>query len=72
MKMNISKYVGMCALAIAFTACNPGEFGDMNVDPNNTSNPQPALVFTSAMRAISGTRKIACRPCSNTSAIACK
>ncbi len=55
MKINISKYMGICAIAFGFIACNPSDFGNMNVDPNNTTNPQPALVFTSAMRAISGT-----------------
>jgi len=55
MKINIIKYVGMLALALGFVACNPGEFGNLNIDPNNTSSPQPSLVFTSVMRAIPGT-----------------
>ncbi|WP_259015451.1 SusD/RagB family nutrient-binding outer membrane lipoprotein [Emticicia fluvialis] len=38
------------ALSIATTSCDPGDFGDMNVSPNNPSTPNTAGFFTSALR----------------------
>ena len=41
-------------LATALVACDPGDFGDMNVDPNNPSVPVTANLLTSAERGLVG------------------
>ncbi len=43
-------------LAVVAVSCNPSDFGDTNVDPNNTTNPETALLLTSSLRAIRTTR----------------
>ncbi|MDF2192246.1 SusD/RagB family nutrient-binding outer membrane lipoprotein [Paraflavitalea sp. CAU 1676] len=53
MKSTFVKYITSCLLvATVVTSCSkPGDFGDMNVDPNNPSDPNTALLLTSAMRS---------------------
>lgn len=47
------KYLAI-AVIIAFTACETVDFGDVNVNPNNPSNPVTSSLLTSAQRGISG------------------
>lgn len=53
MKRNFVNYIASCLLVAAVVAsCNkPSDFGDMNVDPNNPSDPNTALMFTNAIRS---------------------
>ena len=53
MKTNIVKYITSCLLVAAVVASckKPGDFGDLNVDPNNPSDPNTALMLTSAIRS---------------------
>jgi hypothetical protein len=41
-------------LATAMVACDPGDFGDMNLDPNNPSIPVTANLLTTAERGLVG------------------
>ncbi len=52
---NISKIKSIAlaaVLAITSTACDPGDFGDMNVNPNAPSSPNTAGFLTGALRNI--------------------
>lgn len=52
-KISIYKSIALAAvLGIATTACDPGEFGEMNVNPNNPSTPNTAGFLTGALRNI--------------------
>jgi hypothetical protein len=53
MKRNIVKYITACLLVAAVVASckKPGDFGDLNVDPNNPADPNTALLLTNAIRA---------------------
>ncbi|AXY77843.1 SusD/RagB family nutrient-binding outer membrane lipoprotein [Paraflavitalea soli] len=53
MKRNIVKYITACLLITAIVASckKPGDFGDLNVDPNNPADPNTTLLFTNAIRA---------------------
>ena len=42
------------SLAIATTSCDPGDFGNMNLSPNNPSTPNTAAFLTGALRNIGG------------------
>lgn len=46
------KYL-VIAVLVAFTACETVDFGDVNVNPNNPSNPVTASLLTNAQRGIS-------------------
>ncbi len=39
-------------LGLAIVACKPGEFGNINIDPNNPSVPNTASLLTSALRSV--------------------
>ena len=52
MKNKIYHRIAVAAMAIAMIACNPGEFGDLNVDPNNTTSPLMSSMLTNAIREI--------------------
>ena len=49
---NIYRKVAIATMAIAMVACNPSDFGDLNVDPNNTTQPLMSSMLTSSIRAI--------------------
>lgn len=53
MKLSIVKYITVSLLvAAAVASCKkPGDFGDLNTDPNNPSDPNTALLLTSAIRS---------------------
>ncbi|MFN3849829.1 MAG: SusD/RagB family nutrient-binding outer membrane lipoprotein [Spirosomataceae bacterium] len=52
---SILKYISFsAALAIVTTACEPGDFGDMNISPNSPSSPNTAGILTGAMRNVGG------------------
>lgn len=52
-KISIYKSVAVAAvLAITSTACDPGDFGDMNVSPNAPSTPNTAGFLTGALRNV--------------------
>ncbi len=53
MKRNIVKYITACLLITAVVASckKPGDFGDLNVDPNNPADPNTKLLLTNAIRA---------------------
>ena len=52
-KLTIYKSIAVAVtLAITTTACDPGDFGDMNVSPNNPSTPNTAGFLTGALRNI--------------------
>ncbi len=54
MKKNIKISFYGALLATALVACDPGDFGDMNVDPNNPTIPVTSNLLTSAERGIIG------------------
>lgn len=53
MKRNIVKYITSTLLVAAVVvSCNkPGDFGDMNTDPNNPADPNTTLLLTNAIRS---------------------
>jgi Starch-binding associating with outer membrane len=52
-KISIYKSVALAAvLAITSTACDPGDFGNMNVNPNSPSTPNTAGFLTGALRNV--------------------
>ncbi len=54
MKKNIKISLMSALLATAMVACDPGDFGDMNVDPNNPSVPVTANLLTSSLQSLVG------------------
>ncbi len=40
--------------ALSFTACKPGDFGDLNVNPNQPSQPVTSALLTSAIKGLPG------------------
>lgn len=55
MKNNLKISFYGALLATALVACDPGDFGDMNVDPNNPSVPVTSNLLTSAERGLIST-----------------
>ena len=52
MKSLKTKYLSAIAgLALLASCTKPGDFGDMNTDPNNPSDPNTALLFTNSIRS---------------------
>lgn len=52
-KISIYKSIALAAvLSITGTACDPGDFGDMNVNPNSPSTPNTAGFLTGALRNV--------------------
>ena len=52
-KISIFKSTALAAvLAITNTACDPGDFGDMNVNPNSPSTPNTAGFLSGALRNV--------------------
>ena len=52
-KISIYKSITLAAvLAVSTTACDPGEFGDMNVNPNSPSTPNTSGFLTGALRNV--------------------
>lgn len=49
---NIKQLAIGIALTTAITACDPSDFGDMNLSPNNPSSPIASLLLTGAERGI--------------------
>ncbi len=49
---NVYKKMLMVMTIVAIVSCNPSEFGDINVDPNNTINPETSALLTSSLRSI--------------------
>ncbi|GHB77886.1 SusD/RagB family nutrient-binding outer membrane lipoprotein [Persicitalea jodogahamensis] len=54
MKKNLKISIMSALMATAMVACDPGDFGDMNLDPNNPSVPVTANLLTSAETALVG------------------
>ena len=52
---NIYRKVLVVLLAVAMVACDPSDFGDINDDPNNTTNPETALLLTASLRNLRAT-----------------
>lgn len=53
MKLSFVKYIASAFVvgAVVASCTKPGDFGDKNVDPNNPSDPNTALLFTNAIRS---------------------
>ncbi len=52
-KISIYKSIALAAiLGITTSACDPGEFGDMNLNPNSPSTPNTAGFLTGALRNV--------------------
>ncbi|MBO9561303.1 MAG: SusD/RagB family nutrient-binding outer membrane lipoprotein [Niastella sp.] len=53
MKRNFVKYITSALLVttVVVSCSKPSDFGDLNVDPNNPSDPNTALLFTNAIRS---------------------
>ncbi len=52
-KISIYKTIALAViLGITSTACDPGEFGDMNLNPNSPSTPNTAGFLTGALRNV--------------------
>jgi hypothetical protein len=47
---NIYSKILVIMIIVIMVACNPSEFGDLNVDPNNTTTPQTSGLLTAALR----------------------
>lgn len=54
MKRKNIKHLALTMLSIVLFSCENVDFGDMNIDPNNPSNPSTAALMTSAQKAMSG------------------
>ncbi len=54
MKKNIKISLMSALLATAMVACDPGDFGDMNLDPNNPSVPVTANLLTNSLLSLEG------------------
>ena len=53
MKRNIfNKIVGIALASVMLASCDPGDFEDMNVDPNKSSSARPSTLLTGAIRSI--------------------
>lgn len=52
MKKNLKISLMSALMAIALVACDPGDFGDMNIDPNNPSVPVTSNLLTTAERGL--------------------
>ena len=52
---NIYSKMIVAMLTVGIVACNPTEFGDTNVDPNNTTTAQTSGLLTSALRQLPST-----------------
>ncbi|MDX2287170.1 MAG: SusD/RagB family nutrient-binding outer membrane lipoprotein [Bacteroidia bacterium] len=48
----MKKIFWLFMVALVAVSCDPSDFGDMNKDPNNPSDPLPPALFSSAMRDI--------------------
>ncbi len=49
---NVYKKMLMVMAVVTIVSCNPSEFGDLNIDPNNTTVPQTDLLLTSSIRRL--------------------
>src|SRR5205085_5504618 len=58
MKMNRSKNIWILAITfgagILATGCNPGDFGDMNINPNEPTEANTAALLTGAETGLPG------------------
>lgn len=54
MKKNFKISLFGALMATALVSCDPSDFGDMNVDPNNPSVPVTSNLFTTAVRGVIG------------------
>ncbi len=48
----LTKYGLSLAVALSVVACNPGEFGDLNISPNNPATPNTNLLLSNAERRL--------------------
>jgi hypothetical protein len=55
MMKNINKFLFGIILTAGITACDPGDFGDVNINPNSPSNPIASSLLTGAERGIVST-----------------
>lgn len=55
MKNSISKYILSGMIAIGVTSCDIGDFGDTNVNPNQTTKAIPSSLLTNAINNLKGT-----------------
>lgn len=51
--INILTYTGLIVV-LSFSACDPGDFDDLNVNPNEPTEASTAALLTSAQRAMTG------------------
>lgn len=55
MKKNISKYILIGLVSIGVASCDIGDFGDTNVNPNQTTKAITSSLLTNAINSIPGT-----------------
>jgi hypothetical protein len=55
MKKSISKYLFIGLLAVGVTSCDLGDFGDTNVNPNQTTKAITSSLLTNAINSLPGT-----------------
>ncbi|WP_268035994.1 SusD/RagB family nutrient-binding outer membrane lipoprotein [Algoriphagus sp. PAP.12] len=55
MKKSISKYIFIGLLAVGVTSCDLGDFGDTNVNPNQTTKPITSSLLTNSLNSLKGT-----------------
>ncbi len=55
MKNTINKYFVIGLLSVGIVACDPGDFGDLNVNPNETTTPIAAALLTNAINSLDET-----------------
>jgi len=54
MKLKNIKYLLVSFISISIISCDNADFGDINIDPNNPSDPSTASLLTSAQVSLSG------------------
>jgi hypothetical protein len=55
MKNSISKYILVGLIAVGVTSCDLGDFGDTNVNPNQTTQAIPSSLLTNSINGLKGT-----------------
>ncbi|MEB2776965.1 SusD/RagB family nutrient-binding outer membrane lipoprotein [Algoriphagus sp. D3-2-R+10] len=55
MKKSISKYILIGMIAVGVTSCDLGDFGDTNVNPNQTTQAIPSSLLTNSINSLKGT-----------------
>lgn len=55
MKNSISKYILVGMIAVGVTSCDLGDFGDTNVNPNQTTQAIPSSLLTNTINGLKGT-----------------